>query len=127
MLGRIISGTYSPGTRQFGGRLLSTKLERRSRPLQSLICRMLTMDPEDRISLEQVSEQTWYYERGVPIEDLAAATGDAELGTAGLSVAQQAELGLECPLSSWREVIHHLPFDKSMAEAGDGAGVCRRV
>ena len=26
--------------------------------------------------------------------------------TAALSVAQQVELGLECPLSSWDELIH---------------------
>ncbi len=118
VLRRILSGTWAkPGTRQFGGRLLSTKLEQRSRPLQSLICRLLTTDPEDRISLQEVSEQSWYYERGVSIEHLAVATGEAELGTAGLSVEQQAELGLERPLSSWDKVIHHLPFDNSMAEA----------
>lgn len=125
VLERISNGTWAnPGTMKFGGRLLSSKLEQRSRTLQGLICRLLTTDPEDRLSLQHVCEQPWFYERGVPVEHLAAATGGAELGTAGLSAHQLAELGLERPLSSWEEVIHDLPFDSSMAEAVEMALMC---
>lgn len=93
-------------------------------PLQGLICRLLTLDPVDRISLQEVKEHAWFYERGVTAEHLAARGGGAGggggaamAGTAGLSAKQQAELGLECPPSRWDQVIQDLPFDDSMKKA----------
>ena len=133
VLERITTASWAnPGTMAFGGRLLSAKLEQRTRPLQGLICRLLTIDPVDRISLTEVKEHAWFYERGVTAERLsggdatlaaaaAAATGGGggggDMGTGGLSAQQQAALGMEGAPSRWDQVIHDLPFDDSTRDA----------
>lgn len=109
VLERISAASWAhPGTVQFGGRLLSARLEHRSRPLAGLICRLLTIEPEDRISLHEVQEHAWFFSQGHEAEDAQNIS---------LTPAEYLELGLEESQMRWDEVIHDLPFSDSMRDA----------